>query len=77
MGIGIRARVEEVDADLMDGWKWIQCATAGRLLEVSRQRVYQLCRTGVLASRFYDGRRYVSMKSVIQRIKEMVSKEDG
>lgn len=59
------------------GIKWIQCATAARLLAVSRQRVYQLCRSGGLQSQVYDGRRYVSMRSVILRVKEMVSKEDG
>lgn len=56
--------------------KWIQCATAARLLEVSRQRVYQLCRNGVLPSLMYDGRRYVSVRGVNQRVLEMAKQEE-
>ena len=69
--------VEGLETAREFGIKWIQSATAARLLEVSRQRVYQLCRSGALQSQMYDGRRYVSMRSVILRVREMMGKEDG
>lgn len=77
MEAGMVSGLEELGTAPEFRIKWIQCATAARLLAVSRQRVYQLCRSGGLTSQVYDGRRYVAMRSVILRVKEMVRKEDG
>jgi hypothetical protein len=48
--------------------KWIPVRAAAKLLQVSRQRVARLCKTGGLLSVNYDGTVLVSLRSVENRL---------
>lgn len=54
-----------------DGRAWVSAREASRLLGVSQQRVYQLCKEGLLDSTRVDGQRWISEKSVVSRLDGM------
>jgi hypothetical protein len=47
--------------------KWIPVRAAAKILQVSRQRVSYLCRSGALVSVIYESTRLVSLRSVENR----------
>lgn len=71
----IKVRATAHDVETGEELVWVVVSTAARMLKVSRQRVYQLCRAGELRSRVYDGRRYVATASVGDRLGRMLREE--
>jgi hypothetical protein len=47
--------------------EWVPVRAAAKTLMVSRQRVEQLCESGVLECMVYEGTRLVSIRSVAAR----------
>jgi len=56
---------------------YVPAKTAARMLEVTVQRVYQLCASGSLGSIRVDGFLMVRVQSVNARISAMEDRRDG
>jgi excisionase family DNA binding protein len=53
--------------------KWVPVSHVARVLGVSRQRVYQLIRSGRLAAVVINGRVLVSVDSVMARVERKLT----
>lgn len=58
------------------GVTWVPVRTAASILEVTRQRVYQLCAEGKLTAQSFDGTTLISMRSIEGR-KALLGREGG
>lgn len=66
-GGGDRMRQMELFYVSRDGRSWVSPREAGRILGVTQQRIYQLCKDGTLESVRVDGQRWCSERSVTDR----------
>ena len=65
-----------VEVSEVSGVRWVPTAVARRQLGVSRQRIYQLVQSGVLASCRVDGTLMISARSVADRIVWLTGQEE-